>query len=177
MYSAENRKPPAKPEQFNNLWSRKDFLSLSGWVLVISVIMASVVAFMRFMFPRVIFKSKDSFKAGLPDEYPVGAVSEKFIKSQRVWIVRTEDGFYALFAKCTHLGCIPRWLESEDKFKCPCHGSGFHRNGVNFEGPAPRALERMKVTLTEEGDLLIDKNIKFLFEKGEWEKNDAFLKV
>jgi len=129
------------------------------------------------MFPRVLFKSKSSFIAGLPDQYPVGAVNEKFIESQRVWIVRTEDGFYALLAKCTHLGCIPRWLEHEDKFKCPCHGSGFHRSGINFEGPAPRALERVKISLTEDGDLLIDKSIKFLFEKGEWKKSEAFLKI
>ncbi len=177
MSSFENSESPAKTGQINNLWTRKDFLSLSGWVLVLSVFFSSFAAFVRFMFPRVLFKSKYSFKAGLPDEYPTGTVSEKFIKSQRVWIVRTEEGIYALFAKCTHLGCTPRWLPLENKFKCPCHGSGFYKSGINFEGPAPRALERVKVILSEDGNLLIDKNIKFLFEKDEWDKNGAFLKV
>jgi cytochrome b6-f complex iron-sulfur subunit len=65
-------------------------------------------------------------------------VSEQFKKDQRVWIGRREDGrFFAISAICTHLGCTPNWFASEDKFKCPCHGSGFHRDGTNFDGPAP----------------------------------------
>ena len=54
-------------------------------------------------------------------------LSEKFKQEQRVWIVREEAGIYAIFAKCTHLGCTPRWLAAENKFKCPCHGSGFFK--------------------------------------------------
>lgn len=160
-----------------HLWSRRDFFSLSGWGMIIATLIGSTIAFARFMFPRVLFEPKTAFKAGMPDEYPVGMVSEKFKETQRVWIVRTEKGIYSLLAICTHLGCAPRWLEAENKFKCPCHGSGFHRDGINFEGPAPRALERLKISLTDEGEILIDKSVKFLFEKGEWEKADAFLKV
>jgi cytochrome b6-f complex iron-sulfur subunit len=48
----------------------------------------------------------------------------------------------ALFAKWTYLGCTPRWLATEDKFKCPYHGSGFYKSAMNFEGPAPRPLDR-----------------------------------
>jgi nitrite reductase/ring-hydroxylating ferredoxin subunit len=48
------------------------------------------------------------------------------------------SGFYALFTICTHLGCTPNYLSAENKFKCPCHGSGYRLTGVNFEGPAPR---------------------------------------
>ncbi|MFQ5824245.1 MAG: ubiquinol-cytochrome c reductase iron-sulfur subunit, partial [bacterium] len=78
-------------------------------------------------------------------------------------------------AQCTHLGCTPRWLEAENKYKCPCHGSGFTREGVNFEGPAPRPLERVRITLAEDGQLLIDKSIKFREEKEEWGRPDSFL--
>ena len=101
----------------------------------------------------------------------------KFKKDQRVWIIRTEEGIYALFAKCTHLGCTPRWLTAENKFKCPCHGSGFYKTGINFEGPAPRPLERLRITRAEDGQILIDKSVKYLFEKGQWDKPGAFLKV
>ena len=90
-------------------------------------------------------------------------------------IVREEDGFYALSGVCTHLGCTPAWLASENKFKCPCHGSGFKRSGVNFEGPAPRPLERHKIVLAEDGQLLIDKGKLFKQEKDEWNKPEAFL--
>ena len=94
-----------------------------------------------------------------------------------VWIVREPEGFYALIATCTHLGCTPNWLASENKFKCPCHGSGFYRTGVNFEGPAPRPLERARIVLAEDGQLLVDKSTKFQQEKGEWEKPEAFLQA
>lgn len=167
----------AKPDEIGNLWSRRNFLSLTGWGMILSILGGSLLAFTRFMFPRVLFEPKTTFKAGFPDEYGVGSVSEKFKETQAVWIVRTEDGLYALLARCTHLGCTPRWLEAENKFKCPCHGSGFHRDGVNFEGPAPRALERVKIALSDEGELIIDKSVKFLFEKGEWDKGDALLKL
>ena len=161
----------AETNDIGHLWSRRDLLSLSGWAIVISVIAGSLIAFVKFMFPRVLFEPKATFKAGFPDEYTVGTVSEKFIPMQKVWIIRTEEGFYALSAVCTHLGCLSRWLEAEDKFKCPCHGSGFSRDGINFEGPAPRALERFQIALTEDGELLVDKSAIFLYEKGDWRKS------
>ncbi|HLE36364.1 MAG TPA: Rieske 2Fe-2S domain-containing protein, partial [Candidatus Acidoferrales bacterium] len=87
------------------------------------------------------------------------------------------DGFYAILAVCTHLGCTPYWLNTENKFKCPCHGSGFRRTGINFEGPAPRSLERVKIALADDGQLVIDKSVLFLYEKGDWTKPEAFLKL
>jgi Rieske Fe-S protein len=105
------------------------------------------------------------------------SILERFKKEHRVWIIREPDGFYALFAKCTHLGCTPRWLVAENKFKCPCHGSGFYRTGVNFEGPAPRPLERARIVLADDGQLLVDKSVKFQEEKGEWTKAESFLKA
>jgi cytochrome b6-f complex iron-sulfur subunit len=101
----------------------------------------------------------------------------KYEKDFRVWIVREPEGFYALWAKCTHLGCTPRWLNAEAKFKCPCHGSGFYKSGINFEGPAPRPLVRLKIALAEDGQIKIDKSTKYLFEKGQWGKPGSFLKA
>ena len=94
-----------------------------------------------------------------------------------MFIVRNDEAIYALKAVCTHLGCTPNWLEAENKFKCPCHGSGFYRTGVNYEGPAPRPLERYRIVLAEDGQLLIDKTKSFAFEKGEWTNPESFLKV
>lgn len=128
------------------------------------------------MFPRVLYEPPSAFKAGFPQDYIVGEVSEKYKDDFRVWIIREADGFYALSAICTHLGCTPRWLEAEDKFKCPCHGSGFRRSGMNFEGPAPRPLERLKISLADDGQILVDRNVKFRFENGDWTKADAYLK-
>jgi len=121
---------------------------------------------MRSAFPRVLFKPPSTFKAGFPSDYTVGEVSEKFKKDYRVWIVREEAGFYAVFAKCTHLGCTPRWLAAESKFKCPCHGSGFFKSGLNFEGPAGRPLDRFEIALAEDGQLIVDKGKEFRMGPG-----------
>ena len=77
-------------------------------------------------FRVVLFLPPATFNAGSPSEYALNDVSEKYKQDERVWIIREEEGIYVLFAKCTHLGCTPRWLAAEDKFKCPCHGSGFY---------------------------------------------------
>ena len=63
------------------------------------------------------------------------------------------------------------------KFKCPCHGSGFRITGIHFEGPAPRPLERFKITLADDGEIIVDKNQKYQQEKGQWTDPEAFLKV
>ena len=84
---------------------------------------------------------------------------------------------YALSTTCTHLGCIPNWLEEAQKFKCPCHGSGFYITGVNFEGPAPRPLERWAIALGEDGQVVVDKSRHFQRELGQWNDPDSFVKV
>ena len=131
----------------------------------------------RFLFPNVLFEPPQSFKAGFPSEFNVGEVDVRFKDAFGVWIVREADGFYAIIATCTHLGCSPNWLPTENKFKCPCHGSGFYKSGVNFEGPAPRPLERARIVLADDGQILVDKSVKFQEEKGEWTKAESFLKA
>lgn len=159
------------------LWSRRDFFGRLGWGGFGIFTGLTLVGFVRSAFPRVLFTPPTSFKAGFPSDYAVGEVSERFKKEHRVWIIRDADGFYALFAKCTHLGCTPRWLTVEEKFKCPCHGSGFRRSGINFEGPAPRPLERFRMTLSDDGQLIVDMSVKYRYERGDWKKPGAFLRV
>ena len=129
------------------------------------------------LYPKVLFEAAQSFKAGYPGDYAVGEVSERWKKKYRAWIVRTDQGLFALSAKCTHLGCTPNWVDSEQKFKCPCHGSGFLQSGVNFEGPAPRPLERFRITLAEDGRILIDMSRVYRLEKGEWDQPESLLET
>ncbi|HET7705552.1 MAG TPA: Rieske (2Fe-2S) protein, partial [Thermoanaerobaculia bacterium] len=59
-----------------------------------------------------------------------------------------------------------------------CHGSGYYKTGINFEGPAPRPLERAKIAIdTADGQILIDKSVAFHQERGEWTHPDSFLKL
>jgi cytochrome b6-f complex iron-sulfur subunit len=132
-------------------------------------------AAVRFLFPNVLYEPPQEFKAGFPSEFANNAVDERFKAAYGVWIVREDTGFFVLSTVCTHLGCTPNWLPADDKFKCPCHGSGFIRSGINIEGPAPRPLERYKVTLAEDGQILVDKNTKYQEEKGQWSQDGAYL--
>jgi len=155
------------PAMDATIWSRRDIFSLAGWAGFAGVVGASLLAFTRFMFPRVLFEPPAVFLADKPENFVPGVVDERWKKGQRVWIVRKEDGsLYALLAICTHLGCTPNWFAAENKFKCPCHGSGFKRDGTNFEGPAPRPLDRIKIVLTAEGILQVDKSAIFRMAPG-----------
>ena len=157
--------------------SRRGFFSAlgAGWAAFAVASAAAGGAALRFMMPTVLYEPPQEFKAGFPSEFAVGAVDERFKAAFGVWIVRESTGFYVLSTVCTHLGCTPNWLQADAKFKCPCHGSGFVITGINVEGPAPRPLERYKVTLADDGQILIDKNTKFQEEKGQWSLDGAYL--
>jgi cytochrome b6-f complex iron-sulfur subunit len=159
--------------------TRRGFLSTLGiaWTSFAAACGAGALATTRFMFPNVLFEPPQTFKAGLPDEFLPGTVDNRFKESYGVFVIRDDASIYALKAICTHLGCTPNWLEAEDKFKCPCHGSGFYRTGINFEGPAPRPLERYRIVVTDTGQILIDKTKSFAYEKGEWSNPESFLTV
>ena len=157
--------PPA-PE----VLQRRAFLRVFGWTGLATYVTFLAGLATRFFWPRVLFEPPTSFVAGYPSEFAVGEVNTTFQNSYRVWLVREVTGMYALIAKCTHLGCTPVWLDAKNKFKCPCHGSGFTKSGVNFEGPAPRPLERALIKVRPDGRLFVDKSRVFRQERGEWEK-------
>jgi cytochrome b6-f complex iron-sulfur subunit len=164
---------------------RRKFFKAFGWAgFLVGALGSSLFLLVRFLFPRVLYEPPMKFKAGPPSNFPPDPtgtrirVYENFKTSQRVWIVHGEDpttaqhGICAISAICTHLGCTPRWLENEYKYKCPCHGSGFYPWGVNFEGPAPHPLEKFDIRF-EEGELVVDKSKVYRWENGDWEKSGA----
>jgi cytochrome b6-f complex iron-sulfur subunit len=165
------------------LLTRRAWIGLA-WGAFAAASAAALAATGRFMFPNVLNEPPQQFKAGFPNEYGVG-VDERWKEKFGVWIVRTPNdvvarssGFFALLVTCTHLGCTPNYLSAEGKFKCPCHGSGFRaESGINFEGPAPRPLERARIVLAEDGQILVDKARKFQYELGQWTDPEAFLRA
>lgn len=172
---------PAKPSAKCD--GRRSFLlnlvlvpiNLAWTALVVSSV-ALFLGTLRFLFPNVLSEPPSKVKVGFPDNYEDGKVVERY-KDQNIWVVRNHGVIYALSTTCTHLGCTPQWLEREQKFKCPCHGSGFYISGINFEGPAPRPLERWAVSIGDDGQLVVDKSRKFQQERGEWTNQDSYIKV
>ncbi len=126
-----------------------------AWGIVACTMGAVGAGMLRFLYPRALYEAAKVFKAGRPESYKIGSVN--LVTGRGVWIVREQDGFYAILAKCTHLGCQPIWYEDQQVFKCPCHGSRFHKDGVNFAGPAPTPLYRLHLGLSSDGRLVVDK--------------------
>jgi cytochrome b6-f complex iron-sulfur subunit len=179
------KKPPEKSAKELQTERRALIFGVSALVVGFSALSATAAAWtlgtVRFMFPNILREPPSRFTVGGPDKFPPGQVDEKFKAQFGVWVVNTEYNgtpqIFALKSVCTHLGCTPNWLEAEQKFKCPCHGSGFYKDGINFEGPAPRPLERYAVSIASDGQIEIDKSRTFQEEMGQWKDPGSFIPV
>jgi cytochrome b6-f complex iron-sulfur subunit len=150
-----------------------------AWTAVAAFLTAWFLAFFRFFLPRTLFEPATSFKVGYPADYGLG-VDTKWQQKYRIWVDRTPDRLFVIYARCTHLGCTPDWKPSENKFKCPCHGSGYDSEGVNFEGPAPRPMDRAHVEIAPDGQILVDVSKLYQWPKGQpsqFNDDGAFLPV
>lgn len=76
-----------------------------------------------------------------PADYPEG----------KFWLTNTDEGLVALYKVCTHLGCLYKWVDANERFECPCHGSKYELDGKWIEGPAPRSLDRFEMTVVTTG--------------------------
>jgi cytochrome b6-f complex iron-sulfur subunit len=171
-----------KDPEFNP--GRRKLLSALGWSSLILVCGTGTLSAIRFMYPRVLFEPPAYFSIGLPEQFTfsdqvdshgVSMVMLKWKKSHQTWIVLEKDRMYAVFAKCTHLGCTPSWYEDDRTFKCPCHGSQYYSNGVNFAGPAPRPMDRFKITMDENNQIVVDTAVLFTYKN--FNNPNAYLDV
>src|SRR5579862_584766 len=149
------------------------------WSCVAAFLGAWFIAFFRFFLPRTLFEPSTVFKIGAPSDYALG-IDEKWLQKYRIWVDRRPDRLFVIYARCTHLGCTPDWKPAEHKFKCPCHGSGYDDEGINFEGPAPRPMDRAHIEVAPDGQILVDTSHLYQWPKGQPSQfNDpgAFLPV
>jgi cytochrome b6-f complex iron-sulfur subunit len=181
-YARPAKEKPSKEQ----VVERRAFLfGMSALAVGFTALSATAAAWtlgtVRFMFPNILREPPSKFSVGTPDKFPPGQVEERFKAQFGVWIVNTEvngqQEIFALKSVCTHLGCTPNWLEAEQKFKCPCHGSGFYKDGINFEGPAPRPLERYAIGRASDGSIEVDKSRTFQQEMGQWDDPSCFIPV
>lgn len=95
---------------------------------------------------------------------PSGAVVTRWVARHGLWIVHREGRIFALEARCTHLGCTPRWEPDRGLFECPCHGSRFSPEGEVLNGPAVLALPRLAIECDHDA-LLVDRNRRAPLER------------
>jgi cytochrome b6-f complex iron-sulfur subunit len=80
----------------------------------------------------------------------------------KFWMVTTAEGEKkALYMVCVHLGCLYKWVGSNNRFECPCHGSKYTRDGWYIEGPAARSLDVFELT-EEGGEIAVNTGKKIL---------------
>ena len=153
------------------------FLSaIAGWGAFIGAAHVGLLGTVRYLFPNVSFEPPQVFKTKTVPEFADGAVDESWKEANGVWMVRNGGKLIAISTVCTHLGCTPNWLNGESKFKCPCHGSGYYMNGVNFEGPTPRPLERFRLYVDPvDGKVVVDKTVKCQVELGTCDASQFWL--
>jgi cytochrome b6-f complex iron-sulfur subunit len=163
----------APPDPVNIMRRRITWTAIGGFLAT------CFLMFLRFFLPRTLFEPSTVFRIGYPSDFGFG-VDTKFQQDYRVWVVRNAERMFVIYARCTHLGCTPDWKPSENKFKCPCHGSGYTSEGINFEGPAPRPMDRARIELDPSGQIVVDTSILYEWPKGEQSEFDdpgAFIQV
>jgi cytochrome b6-f complex iron-sulfur subunit len=178
-------KPPSKPPAAGPLVQSLPDPSVNQlrryivWGSVFGFFAVMGAAITRFFLPRAIFEPSSIFRIGFPGDYALG-VDTKWQQQYRIWVVRNSERLFVVYARCTHLGCTPDWKASENKFKCPCHGSGYDSEGVNFEGPAPRPMDRAAIKLDAEGQLVVNTGKLYEWQKGgtnHFNDEDAYIRV
>ncbi|MCB9800376.1 MAG: Rieske (2Fe-2S) protein [Candidatus Omnitrophica bacterium] len=132
--------------------SRRDFLTTVVYGAVGAALSFVLFGLLRFPKPALFPDIPKIFKIGRVEDFPVGA--EKIFEDKKVIVRRDAGGLFAISLICTHLGCIVS--KHAGLFECPCHGSKFDENGKVKIGPAPKALEWLKVSQLPDGKLIVD---------------------
>lgn len=134
-------------------FTRRLFLRLSLWFSGL-VSGWGIFQFLSYEPPGEIFLP--SITLFEPFTFQIGSVT--YIPEVKAWLARDQDGFYALSATCTHLGCTINKKEA-GQFLCPCHGSQFDLSGRVLHGPAVNPLPNFEVSLSEDGRVVIDRRV------------------
>lgn len=64
------------------------------------------------------------------------------IGGKRIGVYReSEEKYYSVIPRCTHLGCGLEWNQDEKSWDCLCHGSRFDYMGNVMDNPAKKPLK------------------------------------
>ena len=137
--------------------SRRDALETIGWCCIGAAGAGAAAYGYEFLSPNVLYEPSPVVNAGKPDQFPPQTVTP--FPNAGIYLVRNDQGLYALSATCTHLGCRTEWVEDLNMIACPCHGSRFRRDGVKIAGPAPEPLHWLKVWIASNGNVMVDRSV------------------
>jgi cytochrome b6-f complex iron-sulfur subunit len=141
---------------------REFFLRMGLGSMAIAAAGTAAFAY-QFLSPNVLYEPSPVVNMGKPESYQLDSVTLDV--DARIFVIHAQEGFFALNAVCTHLGCLTAWKPDTDRIECPCHGSKFavfqpagKTPGEKVDGPAPKPLPWLKMSLSDEGDLIVDRS-------------------
>jgi cytochrome b6-f complex iron-sulfur subunit len=149
--------PPTQTEQ--KPLNRREFLNFA-WLASLGFLTINIAG-ITYLFSMPRFKEGEfggMFTIGKVSELPQPGSSPVNYPKVKLWLSNTDQGLMGIYKVCTHLGCLYNWVEQDQKFVCPCHGSQFEPDGDFIQGPAPRSLDRFVVQVVDPntGDVLAE---------------------
>ncbi len=151
---AEEKQKVEPASESAEMGRRQFFVKLGAGSLAVAGLGGCIFG-LQYLAPSVLYEPSPIVNVGKPEHYPIDSVTldPRF----GIFVVRLQEGFYALSAVCTHLGCLSVWKPEAGVIACPCHGSAFQRDGSIIAGPAPRPLPWLKMWLTDDSNLMVDR--------------------
>lgn len=144
----DKRDAPVEPE-------RRDFLTTTAMTVTAGTMTFAGIGIIRMPKPGVMPGRSAAVKIGAPGEFPIGDAPTP-ISGRNLFIFHQAEGFYAMSAVCTHLGCVV--APSATGFDCPCHGSKFGKDGSLVQGPAGSPLLWFEMSQAPDGQLVVHTN-------------------
>ncbi len=142
--------------QIDEELSRRKFFTKLGLGSLGIAAAGTLTFYYRYLSPNVLFEASPVVNAGKAENYPVDSVT--LDATTGIYLIHVAEGFFALNAVCTHLGCLTTWKPEAGVITCPCHGSRFSREGQKLAGPAPKPLPWLKTWLSDEANLMVDRS-------------------
>lgn len=133
---------------------RRDFLGLAALGSAGLALGVAAIGVARLPMPSVFPESDSRVKLGPWARFAETPVTP--VPDHRLWVYADAAGLYAISAVCTHLGCIVAH-QATGGFYCPCHGSRFGPDGKIVAGPAPKPLSFLELSISPDGQLVVDK--------------------
>ena len=131
---------------------RRAFLRLSAKISLGLAGVMGLGGLVRYFSHNPTAKALSSYDLGMAADFPSNG---KLLRLDIPAVIyKTKAGFQAYSLICTHLGCTVE--EHGEEYSCPCHGSRFDHQGKVLKGPAPEQLTTLKITLSDDGRLILD---------------------
>lgn len=166
METMETTESILLPEPESGPFPRRSLLERIGWGGLTGLLVLSVPGLIRFLRPPRDRTATGVIEVGSIRDYRTPVVATRWLERHGLWIVHRNGRLFALEARCTHLGCTPRWASERGLFQCPCHGSRYTPEGVVVNGPAVRPLARFAISV-ERDVVIVDKSRRASLEEAE----------